>query len=224
MDSLKSITFPNKGKRKRQKRIMLFSILKFLFFAVVVILLLPVYVFLSLLIFLSSGWPVFFVQKRVGKDGLVFQIYKFRTMINGAEKKQIGLKKVNEADGPVFKIRNDPRYTKIGKFLSHSGLDELPQLFNVLKGEMNFIGPRPLPVEEEKKINKKYRKKRSSVKPGILSPWVLNGYHKLPFNEWMKSDLDYVKNESFIYDMKIVGKSAIFLIKLFFETIQESLR
>jgi len=200
----------------------MFSILKYLILILLIIVLLPVYLFLSFLVILFSGYPVFYVQKRIGLNGKIFRIYKFRTMVKNANKKQIKLKYLNEANGPVFKIRNDPRLTKIGKFLSHSGLDELPQLFNVLKGDMNLVGPRPLPVYEAKKINKKYKFKREKVRPGILSPWILGGYHRLLFDEWMKSDIAYIKSKSFIYDLKIIFKSVIFLIRLFLGTVKES--
>lgn len=144
-------------------------------------------------------------------------------MVRGAERDQQKLKYLNEADGPVFKIRNDPRLTGVGKFLSHSGLDELPQIFNILKGDMNLIGPRPLPVLEAKKIKKEFRVKRESIKPGVLSPWILNGYHRLSFDNWMESDVMYVDDKSFFFDLKIFLKSFLFLAKLFLKTIKETL-
>lgn len=144
-------------------------------------------------------------------------------MVDNAEDDQQRLRYLNEADGPVFKIRNDPRFTGIGKFLSHSGLDELPQIFNVLKGDMNLVGPRPLPVLEAEKIKKVFRTKRESVKPGILSPWILSGYHRLSFDDWMRSDIAYIDQRSFINDLGIFLKSFLFSIKLFFKTIKEVL-
>ncbi|MCX8009369.1 MAG: sugar transferase [Patescibacteria group bacterium] len=103
-------------------------------------------------------------------------------------------KKHNEADGPVFKIHNDPRLTKFGAFLYHTGLDEIPQLFNVLFGTMAIIGPRPLPVEEARKL-KPWQKQRECVLPGIISPWILDGYHKNTFNEWMESNIEYTQKQ-----------------------------
>lgn len=194
---------------------------KFLFFVWLILVLSPVYIILSFLVLAFSGWPVFYTQKRVGLNGKTFWLYKFRTMVNGAEEQQGDLRCLNEASGPVFKIRNDPRFTKIGRLLSHSGLDELPQLFNVLKGEMNFVGPRPLPISEEKKIDKKYRKQRKSIRPGIMSPWIFDGYHSLSFNDWMKSDMEYIKNRSFVYDLNIFFRSFVFLVGLLFGTIRE---
>lgn len=146
-------------------------------------------------------------------------MYKFRTMKIGADKEQEKLKKMNEADGPVFKIKNDPRFTRIGIFLSHSGLDELPQLFNVVKGEMNLIGPRPLPVAEAKAISKKYKVIRETVRPGIISPWVVSGYHSLTFEEWMKSDMNYIKNWSLQNDFLLLIKGICALKKIIFEEV-----
>ena len=131
-----------------------------------------------------------------------------------ADKNKKRCEYLNEADGPVFKIRNDPRLTGIGRFLSHSGLDELPQLINVVKGEMEIVGPRPLPVEESKKILRKYLSVRESVKPGIISLWVLGGYHRVSFEEWMKSDVEYVKHKSDWGDGVIVIRGVGMLLKL----------
>jgi lipopolysaccharide/colanic/teichoic acid biosynthesis glycosyltransferase len=224
MDSLKSITLPSKGKRNNIIKKNIFSIFKCLFLVLLILVLSPVYLVLSLLIFCFSGSPVFYKQYRTGLNGKKFKIYKFRTMVDNAEDDQQRLNYLNEADGPVFKIRNDPRLTGIGKFLSHSGLDELPQIFNVLKGDMCLVGPRPLPVDEAKKIKVKYRIKRESVKPGMLSPWILNGYHRLSFDDWMESDISYIENKSFPYDLKIFFESFLFSIDLFFKTIKETLR
>jgi len=140
-------------------------------------------------------------------------MYKFRTMEVGADAFQKKLQKYNEADGPVFKIRNDPRFTPIGKFLSHTGLDELPQLWNVLKGDMALIGPRPLPAGEASQLTR-WQQKRHVVKPGIISPWVLNGYHSKPFTAWMQSDIEYVKQKSFWFDLMLSLRMIPYLWKL----------
>ncbi|MBI5614533.1 sugar transferase [Candidatus Gottesmanbacteria bacterium] len=179
-----------------------------LFFAM-----LPLMIFFGVLIYLFSGWPVFFIQKRVGKNGKVFEMIKFRTMTFGAHAKQRKLIHLNEADGPVFKIRNDPRFTTIGRFISHMGLDELPQLFNVLKGEMALIGPRPLPVDEEKKL-KPWMRARARILPGIISPWVLDGYHTKSFDEWMNSDCEYAKTKSFQKDLILEIRAVEYMVKL----------
>jgi len=166
------------------------------------------------LIFLSTGLPIIYIQERVGQDERKFKMLKFRTMIIDADKLQSMYKNNNEVDGPAFKIRNDPRFTKIGRFLSHTGLDELPQFLNILKGDMNLVGPRPLPSYEYSQIDDKY-KKRSLVKPGILSPWVINGYHKNTFTDWMNSDLKYVKEKSWKYDLEILRKGMCLVFELF---------
>lgn len=124
-------------------------------------------------------------------------------MIVGAEAQKRFLEHLNEAKGPVFKIKNDPRYTKFGKILANTGLDELPQLFNVLKGEMSLVGPRPLPLYEANKLSKK-EKVRNSIKPGITSSWVVEGAHKLKFKDWMELDQKYVENGSFREDLRIL--------------------
>lgn len=181
---------------------------------------LPLWPFLYPAVKLTSHGPFIFKQKRMGKGMKVFTIYKIRTMVENAEKLKRKYKHFNEAEEPVFKIRNDPRYTGIGKWLAHTGLDELPQLINVLKGEMTLVGPRPLPVDEAKKIPRKYQK-RFTVLPGITSLWVRKGAHKLSFEEWMELDLFYIKKRSFYLDM-IIFLSTIALICKFI--ILQSLR
>ena len=175
---------------------------------------LPLQLIIALLLVILSGWPILFFQKRVGKDGKIFIMYKFRTMNVGSEEQQKKLQKLNEADGPAFKIHDDPRYTPFGKFLSHTGLDELPQLMNILKGDMALFGPRPLPVNEAHKLTR-WQQGRHCIKPGIISPWIMEGYHKKRFDDWMKSDMAYVKNKSFTYDLKLFFRSFLFMVRLF---------
>lgn len=177
-----------------------------IFAAFVILTLLPVFLLLSFLIFLFSGGPIFFRQKRMGKNKKTFVLYKIRTMGRDAEKKREAYEQLNEADGPVFKIKDDPRYTNIGKLISRLGLDELPQLVNIIKGDMAFVGPRPLPVDEAKQIPDKY-KERFSVLPGITSLWVVKGGHMVSFKEWMELDMYYVKNKSSWLDVVIAYKT-----------------
>lgn len=177
------------------------------------VLLLPVYTILSLLVLAADGWPVLYIQKRVGFGGKYFELYKFRTMYKGAEKDKEKYINLNEASGPVFKIKKDPRFHVFGAFLSHTGMDELPQFWNIVKGEMSIIGPRPLPIDESKKIPEKY-KLRESVLPGIVSPWIFRGYHKMSFSDWMKSDVEYVRNKSFSGDLKLVFMAIGLLVGL----------
>lgn len=161
-----------------------------------------------------DGFPVFFWQIRAGKDKKPFWMLKFRTMKLGAEGEKNKIISLNEADGPVFKIKNDPRFTRFGRWLSWSGLDEIPQLLNIWRGEMALIGPRPLPVNEARKVPAKYAS-RFAVLPGITSTWVINGSHKLSFDEWMRMDCNYVKCKSFGLDVIILIKSAILIVHLF---------
>lgn len=182
---------------------------------------LPLQVLIAAAIIVSSGVPVIFRQRRVGKNGRQFVLFKFRTMSVGADRRQHQLNQRNEADGPVFKIRNDPRFTGVGKFLSHTGLDELPQLWNVLKGDMALIGPRPLPVAEVKKL-KVWQQQRSSVKPGIISPWILDGYHTKTFDDWMKSDIKYIKQKSILYDTAFFMQFVGFLGRLFVREVRDA--
>lgn len=184
-----------------------------IFVIVLVLLLLPLGVVLALLIFLTSGPPVFYLQRRIGKNNKPFILYKFRTMAVGAEKQQAKLERLNEANGPVFKIRDDPRFTKLGKFLSHTGLDELPQLVNIFKGEMALVGPRPLPVVEAAKL-KPWQKKRHAILPGLISPWILEGYHAKPFDAWMKSDIKYIQEKNIWYDAGLIFRTGLLLTRV----------
>lgn len=222
-DSTKSICLPTMGNRNKKNKNNAWiglSELVWEFFRrcislIVLILLSPLLLFIGLLVRVCDGEPVFFCQKRVGKTGKEFVMYKFRTMYVGAEKDRDKYIKDNEADGPVFKIDNDPRFSGCGKFLSHSGLDELPQLVNVLKGDMAFVGPRPLPVYEENRIDKNTKVIRRSVLPGIISTWVLKGTHsKNGFDSWMKLDREYVSSKNPIYDTCLFVKAIILFGRL----------
>lgn len=180
---------------------------------IIVCITLPVAAIVALLVLIFSGSPVIFRQQRVGKDGKVFTMYKFRTMVVGAEQMKKSLRPPNESKGPTFKIYNDPRFTAIGKYLSHMGLDEIPQLMNVLRGDMSFIGPRPLPVAEERKLQS-WMKKREIIRPGIVSPAILTGRYHADFEAWMKSDVEYAAAKNWVTDVPLIGKSVVFLTRL----------
>lgn len=173
---------------------------------VFLILSLPLMCLFYLVILIFFGKPVFFMQKRVGKNGKVFEIIKFRTMVNNAEKQKNKLMHLNESDGPTFKIKNDPRFTSFGKALSRTGLDELPQFWNVICGDMSIVGPRPLPVNEANKLSTK-DKIRENVRPGVTSSWVVEGAHSMSFRKWMKLDRSYVNNASFVGDLSIIVRT-----------------
>ncbi|OGH16127.1 MAG: hypothetical protein A3C30_02965 [Candidatus Levybacteria bacterium RIFCSPHIGHO2_02_FULL_40_18] len=173
----------------------------------------PLLVLLFLAVKWDSSGPFIFKQKRAGKNKKPFTMYKIRTMVEGAEKLQSRYAKLNEASGPVFKIRNDPRYTRVGKILARIAIDELPQLWNVVKGEMALVGPRPLPLYEANKVPKKFEQ-RFSVLPGMTSPWIIKGGHGLKFDQWMKLDLEYVKKKSLLFELKILAQTALLIIRV----------
>ncbi len=168
--------------------------------------------------------PILFKQKRVGKNGNIFTLYKLRTMRQGAESERGNkeLEKLNIADGPVFKISNDPRLTPLGKVLWKSGLDEVPQIINVIRGEMSFVGPRPFPVYEAEKL-KKYEKTRELILPGIISSWVISGSHNLKFEQWMDLDRRYVEKATLLTDLSIVYKTTMLLLSIGFGKIKKLL-
>ena len=145
-----------------------------------------------------------FRQIRCGKDGRMFHFYKFRSMCVDAEKKLDGLLDQNEMEGPAFKIENDPRITRVGKFLRKTSLDELPQLINVLRGEMSIVGPRP-PLPREVEQYTEYQKQRLSVKPGLTCYWQVQPHrNRISFEDWLELDLNYIKAQSYIVDWKII--------------------
>ena len=167
----------------------------------------PILLLIAILIKTTSEGPVVFKQSRVGLRGRQFGLYKFRTMIANAEKLKKELEAENEADGPVFKIKDDPRVTKIGKFLRRTGLDELPQLFNILKGEMSLIGPRP-PLPSETAQYKRWQLRRLSVKPGLSCFWQIKpDRNNIKFEKWMELDLAYIDNWSLRLDFIILLKT-----------------
>jgi exopolysaccharide biosynthesis polyprenyl glycosylphosphotransferase len=157
----------------------------------------------ALLVKLTSPGGVFFTQTRVGLDGATFKMYKFRSMRKDAEDDREFLSELNEQDGPVFKIAEDPRLTPIGKFLRRSSLDELPQLWNVLKGEMAIVGPRPLWEPEAEKVSDRARL-RTRVKPGLTCLWQIAGRSEIAYDEWVELDLYYIQNRSLLLDILIV--------------------
>ncbi|OAO82036.1 sugar transferase [Anoxybacillus flavithermus] len=156
--------------------------------------------------------PVFFKQIRVGKDGKQFYMYKFRSMVTDAEKRLKELLKYNEVSGAMFKMKNDPRVTKVGKFIRKTSIDELPQLWNVLKGEMSLVGPRP-PLPREVAQYTEYDKQRLLVTPGCTGLWQVSGRNDLGFDEMVELDLKYIRERSLLYDIRIILKTIKIMIK-----------
>ncbi|WP_273844379.1 sugar transferase [Rubrobacter calidifluminis] len=167
------------------------------------IVLLPLFALIALAIKLDSPGPVLFRQERVGADEKIFTCYMFRSMYEGAEEQQEELEEANEADGILFKIRDDPRVTRVGRFLRRWSIDELPQLWNVLKGEMSLVGPRPLPLRDHGRTREAH-KKRLAVMPGMTGYWQINGRESLSFEEMVRLDLHYIENWSLSFDIKII--------------------
>lgn len=170
------------------------------------ILTLPLWLLIAVAIRLDSPGPVLFVQERVGLRGSRFSFFKFRTMQVGAEGRLAELLASNEAEGPVFKMRRDPRVTRVGLFLRRTSLDELPQLLNVLKGEMTLVGPRP-PLPREVAQYRPSDAVRLSVKPGITCLWQVQGRSDCSFDQWMEYDREYVSGLSFALDLKILART-----------------
>lgn len=191
----------------RQKRI-------FDFFGALILLIIlfkPLLI-LGLIIFATIGWPIIFTQSRTGRNGEIFTLFKFRTMKKNAEQIKHLYKNKNEAAKPMFKIHNDPRFVGIGKFLSRSGLDELPQLLNILKGEMSFVGPRPLPVKEASSLSPTWKKMREQVRPGVFSEWSLAYDRHSNLKKWKSLEEKTLKKGSTLSDLSLMVK--VILIQL----------
>ncbi|MGD8836912.1 MAG: sugar transferase, partial [Desulfobacteraceae bacterium] len=175
--------------------------------ALLLVILIPVFIIIAISIKISSRGSVLFVQDRIGLNKRVFRLYKFRTMVENAEQKQDLLESLNEMSGPAFKIKNDPRIHKIGRFLRKTSLDELPQLFNVLKGDMSLVGPRPLPVRDYNGFEIDWHRRRFSVLPGLTCLWQVNGRNNIPFDKWMELDLEYIDKWTLMLDFRILMKT-----------------
>lgn len=174
------------------------------------IILSPILLIVAILIKLESKGPALFSQSRIGLSGEQFKMYKFRSMVQNAEELKDKLAKQNEMSGPMFKMKDDPRVTKVGKFIRKTSIDELPQLINVLKGEMSLVGPRPsLPSEVEK--FESWMLKRLEVKPGLTCYWQVSGRNNICFEDWMKLDIDYVNHRNMKLDIKLIFKTIILL-------------
>jgi exopolysaccharide biosynthesis polyprenyl glycosylphosphotransferase len=171
---------------------------------VALILFSPLFLMVPLLIKATSSGPVFFIQDRVGLNKRLFRLYKFRTMVIDAEQKINDIEHLNEVKGPAFKIKDDPRTTSIGKFLRKASIDELPQLINVVKGDMSLVGPRPLPVRDYNGFDEDWHRRRFSVRPGITCTWQCNGRSNVSFENWMKLDMEYIDHWSLWLDFKIL--------------------
>ncbi|CAI2692714.1 putative sugar transferase EpsL [Apilactobacillus kunkeei] len=172
---------------------------------------LPLTLVVSLCIYLDDRGPIFYTQERIGKDGKPFRIYKFRSMCQNADAKKKELTEQNEVNGAMFKMSNDPRVTRVGCFIRRHSIDELPQLINVLLGNMTVVGPRP-PLPEEVNQYSKHDKERLKVKPGCTGLWQVSGRNSLDFDEMVELDIDYIEHASLLLDMKICFKTIWIMI------------
>ena len=172
-----------------------------------IILLSPLFLIVAILIKLEDPkGKVFFAQERNGRYPKTFKMYKFRSMVHNAEDLLKDLMDRNEQTGPVFKINDDPRITKVGKFIRKTSIDELPQLFNVLKGDMSLVGPRP-PIPHEVEQYNSYQMQRLAVKPGLTCIWQVSGRNNIGFDEWVELDIEYIKSRSLWLDIKLIFKT-----------------
>lgn len=170
----------------------------------------PLMIITYLAIRLESAGKGVFSQIRVGLNGEEFKMYKFRSMVKNAEVIKDKLKNQNEMSGPMFKIKDDPRITKVGKFIRRTSIDELPQLFNIIKGDMSLVGPRPSLPKEVKEFEP-WMRKRLNVKPGLTCYWQVSGRSNIDFEEWMNLDIKYVNERSFLLDLKLIFKTFLVL-------------
>lgn len=177
------------------------------------IILSPVFLVTAIAIKMEDGEPVIFTQDRSGLNNKTFKMYKFRSMIKDAPALHESLLAQNELDGPAFKMKDDPRITRVGKFIRKTSIDELPQLVNIIKGEMSIVGPRPLPVYEQEQCNE-YQNQRLLVKPGLTCYWQIGGRNNITFDEWMELDLKYIREANLITDFKIIVMTVIAVFKM----------
>lgn len=177
------------------------------------VLLSPLLAIIAVLVKYTSKGPALFLQERIGLNKRRFRICKFRTMLANAETMLPELETLNEVSGPVFKMRNDPRMTALGRFLRRTSIDELPQLFNVLKGDMSLVGPRPLPVRDYEGFSEDWQRRRFSIRPGITCLWQVNGRSSISFEQWMRLDLQYMDEWSLWLDLKILARTVPAVLK-----------
>ncbi|WP_191990409.1 sugar transferase [Limosilactobacillus reuteri] len=177
-----------------------------------IVLLSPLMIIIAVLIKTEDHGPIFYKQVRVGKNGKTFKMYKFRSMFVNADKMLAELKEQNDVEGPMFKMKEDPRVTKIGHFIRKHSLDELPQFFNVIKGDMSLVGPRP-PLPSEVAEYSDYDKQRLYVIPGCTGLWQATERNEVGFNEMVQLDIQYIQRASFIFDLWIIWKTVEIIVK-----------
>lgn len=173
----------------------------------------PFWLIIATAIWIEDKGPVLYVQERYGLNGKVFRMYKFRSMCRDAEKLHKNLLKRNELDGPAFKMKNDPRVTRVGRILRRTSLDEIPQLINIIKGEMSIVGPRPLVTYEAEQCDE-YQNLRLLMKPGLTCYWQCSGRSNVTFDEWIGMDLRYIREAGFWVDLKIIFRTIMAVLHM----------
>ena len=197
--------------KKRKKYLVIKRIYDIVFSFLALILLFPFLLMIAMIIKVDSKGTILFKQLRTGKDGKPFLMYKFRSMCENAEQMRDDLLEHNEMDGPVFKIAEDPRVTKFGRFIRRSSIDELPQLYNILRGEMSIVGPRPLAIVETKDFSD-YENLRHLIKPGLTCYWQISGRNHLLFKDWIELDIKYINEMNLRTDLMIILRTVVVVI------------
>lgn len=197
--------------KKRKKYLVIKRIYDIVFSFLALILLFPFLLMIAMIIKVDSKGTILFKQLRTGKDGKPFLMYKFRSMCENAEQMRDDLLEHNEMDGPVFKIAEDPRVTKFGRFIRRSSIDELPQLYNILRGEMSIVGPRPLAIVETKDFSD-YENLRHLIKPGLTCYWQISGRNHLFFKDWIELDIKYINEMNLRTDLMIILRTVVVVI------------
>ena len=197
----------NKFSNRKSKVYLIFKrITDILLSLIGLIILSPVILIVAIAIKIDSKGPIIFKQDRIGKDEVRFGMYKFRSMVVNAEELKKDLQEQNEMSCPMFKMKNDPRITRVGRFIRKTSIDELPQLINVIKGDMSLVGPRPS-LPKEVNCFEPWMKERLTVQPGITCFWQVSGRNNIPFKEWMELDIKYVREMNYWVDIKLIFKT-----------------
>lgn len=206
MSEIRTNNEGNDGMNKSFSYFFIKRIIDLIFSILGIILLSPIMLITAIAIKIESKGPVIFSQIRVGKDGKHFKMYKFRSMVQNAEELKEKLLSQNEMSGPMFKMKEDPRITKVGKFIRKTSIDELPQLFNVIKGDMSLVGPRPNLPKEVAQFSE-YHKLKLKAKPGLTCYWQVMGRSSIGFEEWMELDIKYIRERSIWLDLKLIFRT-----------------
>lgn len=206
MSEIRTNNEGNDGMNKSFSYFFIKRIIDLIFSILGIILLSPIMLITAIAIKIESKGPVIFSQIRVGKDGKHFKMYKFRSMVQNAEELKEKLLSQNEMSGPMFKMKEDPRITKVGKFIRKTSIDELPQLFNVIKGDMSLVGPRPNLPKEVAQFSE-YHKLKLKAKPGLTCYWQVMGRNSIGFEEWMELDIKYIRERSIWLDLKLIFRT-----------------